>query len=77
MREIYSKAKQVYVWLGEPDPANIDLLKKIATRVGVQEMFNDNAVFEGGLGLLERYGLPGFEDPAWNFLMRFTARAYF
>ena len=77
MREIYSKAKEVFVWLGEPDPVSIDLLQKIAARVGVQEMFNDSAAFEGGSNLLERYGLPGFEDPAWSSLMRFTARPYF
>ena len=77
MREIYSRAKQVYVWLGEPDPVCIDLLQKIASRVGVQEMFNDHAGFENGSGLLERYGLPDFEDLAWASLMRFTARPYF
>ena len=75
MRQIYGKAKQVCIWLGEPDTASLDLLRKIADRVSLEELLNFNAVFD--IGMLERYGLPHMKDPAWSSLMQFVARPYF
>ena len=79
MREIYSKAKQVYAWLGEPDRASVNLLHKICTRMSEQDFLGigDNIVREKALENLERYGLPGFEDPAWMSLLIFADRPYF
>ena len=57
MCKIYSKAKKVYAWLGKPDIASLNLLQKIATRIGTEKLFDVKAVF--AKKTLKRYGLPG------------------
>ena len=73
MHEIYGKAEQVCIWLGEPDTASLDLLRNMATRI--EELFHVNAVFERGF--LEQHGLPNMKDPVWSSLMQFIDRPYF
>ena len=57
MCKIYSKAKKVYAWLGKPDIASLNLLQKIATRIGTEKLVDVKAVFAEKT--LKRYGLPG------------------
>ena len=75
MRRIYSSAKKVYVWLGKPCTTSMELLLKIHKCVSHEEMINDE--FKYIPGILERFGLPPFEDPSWKALMKFIARPYF
>ncbi|KAF2109915.1 heterokaryon incompatibility protein-domain-containing protein [Lophiotrema nucula] len=75
MRQIYEKANQVCVWLGDPDTVSIELLQKICGRLETQVLTTPGIDYsDAGL---ERLGLPGFRDPAWGSLMRFLARPYF
>jgi hypothetical protein len=75
MRDIYGKAKDVCVWLGDPCTASIGLMRKICE--SKEALMLTAPGMEYTDAELKRLGLPGFRDPAWSFLMRFLANPYF
>lgn len=75
MRLIYEKARQVCIWLGEPDVVSIELMRKIARSLQGDAMPTPGIEYSDEE--LQKLGLPPFEHPDWGTLMKFLARPYF
>ena len=75
MKDIYSRAKKVFVWLGQPCWVTFELLLNIWEKVGLERLISGKADYDHGV--LHRFGLPDTPDPSWYSLLRFFARPYF
>ena len=75
MGRIYQKAKQVCIWLGDPDIVSAELLRRIGRSLDLQDL----QVLETGYSNeeLENLGLPEFQHPGWGALLQFLAHPYF
>lgn len=87
MGEIYSKASEVIVWLGEEDSETrdtVDLVMMISQAARVRDS-EGNLVHRKGVGYLgykdrdrlQAIGLPFVEEEQWRMIMRFYERRWF
>ena len=75
MGRIYAKAKQVCIWLGDPDIVSTELLRKIARSLDLQDV--QVLEMEYSNEELEQLGLPEFQHPDWGTLLEFLDHPYF